>query len=139
MSLDNDIDIANDSIEQSILINISLFYFEFQVIGEPCGYHGPYTFFKGLRIAPISLLEPEYHANSNRNNNCLDAIDRRTAELLRSNDTIIKSIKHEYNDSDSASESLDDLPLPRKFHKNETEPRINAGRLVKSTYFFQNE
>lgn len=104
------------------------------MIGEPCGYHGPYTFFKGVRISPISHLESD--ANSNQNNNCLEAIDRRTAELLRSNDTIIKSIKHEYNDSDSASESLEDLPFPRKFHKNETKPRLNAGRLVKSPSFF---
>lgn len=106
------------------------------MIGEPCGYHGPYTFFKGVRISPISHLEPDFHANSNKNNNCLEAIDRRTAELLRSNDTIIKTIKHEYNDSDSASECLDDLPLPRKLHKNETKSRLNAGRLVKSPCFF---
>lgn len=104
------------------------------MIGEPCGYHGPYTFFKGVRISPISHFESDFHANSNKNNNCLEAIDRRTAELLRSNDTIIKSIKHEYDDSDSASESLDELPFPRKFHKNETKPRLNAGRLVKSQY-----
>lgn len=24
-----------------------------QVVGGPCGYHGPYTFYKGIRIAPI--------------------------------------------------------------------------------------
>lgn len=24
----------------------------FQVVGGPCGYHGPYTFYKGIRISP---------------------------------------------------------------------------------------
>lgn len=121
------------------------------MIGEPCGYHGPYTFFKGIRIAPIStttitattlppppplLLPPptaltitsenDYRLNYLKNNNCLDAIDRKTAELLRSNDTIIKTIKHEYDDSDSTSEEIDVLPLPRKFHKTEVKPRIEG-------------
>lgn len=99
------------------------------MIGEPCGYHGPYTFFKGIRIAPISLqTEIDYRINCIKNNNCLDAIDRKTAELLRSNDTIIKSIKHEYDDTDSSAESIDGLPLPRKqFHKPEERPAPGPG------------
>lgn len=101
------------------------------MIGEPCGHHGPYTFFKGIRISPISSIVPsmemDYRLNYVKNNNCLDAIDRKTAELLRSNDTIIKSIKHEFDDTDSTSEGVDELPLPRNIHKTEVKPRLTEG------------
>lgn len=97
-----------------------------QVIGEPCGYHGPYTFYKGIRISPFSSLNNEYENHCGKNNNCFDGIDHKTAELLRSNDTIIKSIKHEY-DSESTLDDVDDeLPLPRKFTKTDVKPRLLA-------------
>lgn len=123
-----------------------------QVIGEPCGYHGPYTFYKGIRIAPLSsssvvaaataaAVAPvtatvtatatatpiDYENHCVKNNNCFDGIDRKTAELLRSNDTIIKSIKHEYDSESSTADSCDELPIPRvKFNKTDVKPRLLA-------------
>lgn len=96
------------------------------MIGEPCGYHSPYTFYKGIRISPISSIPNDLQINCTKNNNCIEAIDRKTAELLRSNDTIIKTIKHEY-DSESSSNSLSELPLPRKTYKSEVKPRLAEG------------
>lgn len=95
------------------------------MIGEPCGYHGPYIFYKGIRIAPFSASANDYENHCGKNNNYFDGIDRKTAELLRSNDTIIKSIKNEY-DSESSEESTDELPLPRKFNKTDVKPRLLA-------------
>lgn len=111
-----------------------------QVIGEPCGYHGPYTFYKGIRIAPLSssttasvtataatTLPIDYENHCGKNNNCFNGIDRKTAELLHSNDTIIKTIKHEYDSESSTAESSDDLPIPRaKFNKTDVKPRLLA-------------
>lgn len=99
--------------------------FNLQVIGEPCGYHGPYTFYKGIRISPFSSAPNEYENNCVKKVNCFDGIDRKTAELLRSNDTIIKSIKHEY-DSESSLDSVGDLPVPRKYTKTDVKPRLLA-------------
>ncbi|XP_031622647.1 uncharacterized protein LOC116340337 [Contarinia nasturtii] len=116
---------------------------EVKVIGEPCGYHGPYTFYKGIRISPFSSSSSSpasslsvtatvaatnnvYENHCFKENNCFDGIDRKTAELLRSNDTIIKSIKHEY-DSESSSDCSDGLALPqRKFNKTDVKPRLLA-------------
>lgn len=92
--------------------------FILQVIGEPCGYFSPYTFYKGIRISPISQEE-----NAIRNNNCIEAIDRKTAELLRSNDTIIR-IKNDY-DSDS-SDILNELPLPIRTHTTIAVPKLEG-------------
>lgn len=91
----------------------------FQVIGEPCGFLSPYTFYKGIRISPITQEE-----NASRNNNCIEAIDRKTAELLRSNDTIIRTIKNDY-DSDS-SDILSELPLPLKTHTSVAKPKLEG-------------
>lgn len=104
--------------------NFSVSFLHSQVIGEPCGYHGPYTFYKGIRISPSSATN-DHENNCGKKVNCFDGIDNKTAELLRSNDTIIKSIKHEY-DSESSSYSIDDLPLPRKYNKTEVKPRLLA-------------
>lgn len=96
-----------------------------QVIGEPCGYHGPYTFYKGIRISPFSATSNDYENQFGKSNDCIDGIDRRTAELLRSNDTIIKTIKNEY-DTETSSDANYDLPLPRKFKKTDVKPRLLA-------------
>lgn len=143
------------------------------MIGEPCGYHGPYTFYKGIRISPFSstsaasltatapqitaannitnnaaavaaaaaaataaaaaavaaaILNTDYENHGSKNNHRFDGmLDLKTAELLRSNDTIIKSIKHEY-DSESTSDSGGDagIPMPRKFTKTQVKPRLLA-------------
>lgn len=125
------------------LINLENLFEILQVIGEPCGYHGPYTFYKGIRIAPLSLSSVttlataaaaiaaappnDYENHCGKNNNCFDGIDHKTAELLRSNDTIIKSIKHEYDSESSSVESSEDLPVPRaKFNKTDVKPRLLA-------------
>lgn len=103
------------------------------MIGDPCGYHGPYTFYKGIRISPFSSTTSsstnDYENHCGKiNNNCFDGIDRKTAELLRSNDTIIKSIKHEYDSESSSDSADDDLPMPRKFNNKPTDvkPRLLA-------------
>lgn len=88
-----------------------------QVIGEPCVNVGPYLFYMGIRISPISQEQ-----NAIRNNNSIDTIDRKTAELLRSNDTIIRTIKSDY-DSDS-SDILNELPLPIKTHTTVAQPKL---------------
>lgn len=100
-----------------------LFVHLLQVIGEPCGYHGPYTFYKGIRISPFSATTNDYENHFNKTNDCIDGIDRKTAELLRSNDTIIKTIKHEF-DTESSSDTNDNLPMPRKFKKIDVKPRL---------------
>lgn len=157
--------------DQLNVTGFSLFLSLSQVIGEPCGYHGPYTFYKGIRISPYSstssasltaaaaaaaaaplalanninnnnaaaaavaaaaamaaIINANYENHGIKNNHCFDGmLDLKTAELLRSNDTIIKSIKHEY-DSESSSDSGRDsaLHMPRKFTKTQVKPRLLA-------------
>lgn len=42
------------------------------MIGAPCGYHGPYTFYKGIRISPIQQQQASNDQNTSGSEN--DAI-----------------------------------------------------------------
>lgn len=110
--------------QQKTKSNKKCYFFILQVVGEPCGYRGPYTFYKGIRISPLSCTPNEYENSCGKNTDCFNGIDRKTAELLRSNDTIIKSIKHEH--SESSLDSVEDIPLPSKYNKTDVKPRLLA-------------
>lgn len=61
---------------------------------------------------------------------CMEFIDRKTAELFRNNDTIIKSIiKNEYDSDSSMDCGQNAIALktaPKKFHSIDIKPRLTT-------------
>lgn len=117
---------------------LNRFFFPFlveckQVVGDPCGYHGPYTFYKGIRISPASSTSIAYlTANGAAFAKYMEVIDPKTAELFRNNDTIIKSIIKDEYDSDSSADCVPNSKvttstISRKFHAVDVKPKVGNG------------
>lgn len=94
------------------------------MIGSPCGYHGPYTFYKGIRISPIDRESNE--SNQNYINECgtikneIEANEIATTASTTSSSSIVSASATATPQTNTSNECI----------KNEMNSEIN----VKTSY-----